>query len=186
MQESTYLECTAAMIEKFQHLPLMANLGPRHIQKILSLSKLRKYSSGEDITTEGNTDRWMYILISGKVQVLKHGNSLATIDQIGETFGEMAAIDGSSRSATIRAINDTVCLATDLAFVDKLPQPDRNAFTAIFFRMFAEIISQRLRETSNDLTKTKEELSEYKKKEAQEKRAAAAAKKDKFKKHIIK
>ncbi len=158
MQESNYLEGTSAILEKFQTLPLLANLDKRFVKQILSLSKLRKYSPGEAITTEGGYDCWMYMLISGEVQVLKHGNKIAVIDRIGETFGEMAVIDGSSRSATIEAISDTVCLATDVSFMDKMQQPDRNAFSAVFYRLFAEIIAQRLRDTNEELSKAQEEL----------------------------
>ena len=165
MQESNYLECTSALIEKFQNLPLLANLDQRYVKKILSLSKLRKYSPGEAITTEGGFDCWMYMLISGEVQVLKHGNKIAVIDRIGETFGEMAVIDGGSRSATIEAVTDTVCLATDVSFMDRLQQPDRNAFSAVFYRLFAEIIAQRLRDTNEELSRTKQELASLKRKE---------------------
>ncbi len=165
MQESNYLECTSALIEKFQNLPLLANLDQRYVKQILSLSKLRKYAPGEAITTEGGFDCWMYMLISGEVQVLKHGNKIAVIDRIGETFGEMAVIDGGSRSATIEAVIDTVCLATDVSFMDRLQQPDRNAFSAVFYRLFAEIIAQRLRDTNEELSKTKEELAVLRRKE---------------------
>ena len=165
MQESNYLEGTGTLIEKFQHLPLLANLDQRYVRKIITLSKLRKYSPGEVITTEGGFDCWMYMLISGKLKVLKHGNEIAVIDRIGETFGEMAVIDGRSRSATIEAVTESVCLATDVSFMDSMQQADRNAFSAIIYRLFAEIIAQRLRDTNEELAITKEELYYLKKKE---------------------
>ena len=165
MEESDYLEGTGSLIEKFQTLPLLANLDKRYVKKIITLSKLRKYSPGETITTEGGFDSWMYMLISGKLQVLKHGNKIATIDRIGDTFGEMAVIDGRSRSATIDAIDESVCLATDVSFMNSMPQADRSAFSAIIYRLFAEIIAQRLRDTSEELSTTKEELFYLKKKE---------------------
>lgn len=165
MQESNYLEGTSALLEKFQNLPLLANLDQRYVKKIISLSKLRKYSPSETVTTEGGYDCWMYMLISGEVRVLKHGNQIATIDRIGETFGEMAVIDGGTRSATIEAVTDTVCLATDVSFMDRLPQPDRNAFSAVFYRLFAEIVAQRLRDTNEELAKTKEALASLRRKE---------------------
>jgi len=158
MQESSYLESTDALVEKFRHLPFLASLDKRYIKEILKLSKLRKYKKGEAITCEGVYDCWIYMLISGGARVLKHGKEIATIDRIGDTFGEMAAIDGSSRSATIEVTCDTVCLATDASFIDRLQPPDRNAFSAVFYRLFAEIIAQRLRDTNEELARAKEEL----------------------------
>ena len=165
MQESNYLEGTAALLEKFQSLPLLANLDQRFVKKIITLSKLRKYAPGESITTEGGFDCWMYMLISGELKVLKHGNEIAIIDRIGETFGEMAIIDGRSRSATIEAVSEAVCLATDITFMDSMQQADRNAFSAVIYRLFAEIIAQRLRDTNEELSITKEELSYFIRKE---------------------
>ena len=158
MQESSYLDTTDALVEKFRNLPFLASLDSRYIKEILRLSKLRRYEAGETITTEGVYDSWIFMLISGAARVLKQCKEIAVIDRIGDTFGELAAIDGSSRSATVEATCPTVCLATDVSFIDRLNPTDRNAFSAIFYRLFAEIIAQRLRDTTEELARAKREL----------------------------
>ncbi|MDH5298765.1 MAG: cyclic nucleotide-binding domain-containing protein [Desulfobulbaceae bacterium] len=166
MQESCYLEGTDALIEKFRNLPFLATLDRRYIKEILQLSKLRRYTPGESITTEGCFDCWIYMLISGSVRVLIQNNEIAVIDRIGDTFGELAVIDGASRSATIEAITDTVCLATDVSFIDRLSPADHSAFSAVYYRLFAEIVAQRLRDTSEELARTKKELERLKKRKS--------------------
>ncbi len=62
---------------------------------------LEKYEDGDVIIREGNTDNDFYELIQGSVIVVKGGKKIAEISQPGAYFGEMSAISGESRSASI-------------------------------------------------------------------------------------
>ena len=103
-------------------------------------------------------DSLIYFLISGKVRVVKHGEDLLVLERTGDVFGEMSIFDASPRSATIYAIDETVCLATDSSYVDKLSGNDKLAFCYLLYRLFAEILANRLRSTSEELSKLKEEV----------------------------
>ena len=164
MQESKYLEGNQQLADRFRNLPFLASLDPKQVGKLLNLSKVRKYEPGETITVEGVFDCWVYFLISGKVRVLKKGEEITCLDKIGETFGELAVIDGETRSATIEALTETVCLATDASFLDRLSETERPAFYAVVYRLFAEIVAQRLRATNEELVRVKAELEHLKKK----------------------
>ena len=110
-------------------------------------------------------DCWIYFLVSGGVRIVKHGEVLSVLNRTGDLFGEMGVIDGSPRSASVYAIDETVCLATDASYVDRLSGNDRVAFCYILFRVFAESLASRLRLTSEELIRVKEELVKIKKKE---------------------
>lgn len=69
----------------------------------------------------------------------------------------MSITDGSPRSASVYAIDKTVCLATDASYIDRLSGNDRAAFYYILYRIFAEILAECLRLTSKELIKEKEE-----------------------------
>ena len=60
-----------------------------------------KYDDGDVIIREGNNDNDFFELIQGAVIVVKGGKKIAEILQPGAFLGEMAAISGEPRSASI-------------------------------------------------------------------------------------
>jgi len=51
-----------------------------------------------------------------------------------------------------------VCLVTDASYIDRLSEKDRLAFCYVLYRVFCEILANRLRITSNELVALKEEI----------------------------
>ena len=62
---------------------------------------IERYEDKDVIIREGNTDIDFFILVQGGVYVVKGGKKIAEIVQPGEYFGEMSAITGEPRSASI-------------------------------------------------------------------------------------
>ena len=69
----------------------------------------------------------------------------------------MGVIDGSPRSASVIAIVDSVCLAMDVSYLDRLEENEKVVFCGILYRVFAEILAHRLRITDEELVKAKDE-----------------------------
>jgi type IV pilus assembly protein PilB len=61
------------------------------------------FENGDVIIKEGNTDTAFYRLIQGCLEVYKGQNLIAEISQTNTYFGEMSALVGSRRSATIKS-----------------------------------------------------------------------------------
>lgn len=158
MKESEYLNGRDDLIDKLRGFPFMQHMDTSHLMDMLQLSKLRTYDANEIITKEGIYDSWIYVLVYGEVKVTKGGSELARFGESGDTFGELAVLDGEARSATVSATIKTKCLAIDASFMDSLPPEEQSAFYSIFYRMLAEILSRRLRETGEELAKCKEQL----------------------------
>ena len=59
------------------------------------------YEDGDMIIREGNTDIDFFKLIRGGLTVIKGGKKIAELTEPGEYFGEMAAISGEQRTASI-------------------------------------------------------------------------------------
>lgn len=159
MQESPYLEGNEFLAEKLQHLPFLGSISEKYIKNILRFSKIRKFDDGEIITEERSYESWVYILFSGAVQIEKGGKKIATLDEIGNTFGELAAIDGKARSASVQAIGPTVCLAIDTSFLNEAAEPLEQAlFVSVMYKLFAEVIAQHLRSSNEELVRVRSEL----------------------------
>ena len=162
MIESDYLRDNISYVERLGKMPSLADFSERDLKGILELSKIRKYEPGEVILKEGVFDSWIYFLISGRIKVVKHDESLSILRRTGDVFGEMGIIDGSPRSASVVAIDNTVCLATDASYIDRLSGNDKIAFSCILYRVFSEMLANRLRLTSEELIKAKEEIEKIK------------------------
>ena len=67
------------------------------------------YMPGEKICSIGEDGDTMYGIIEGTIQVHKGAENLATLG-VGQCFGEMAIIDGQSRSADCTASSRTILL----------------------------------------------------------------------------
>lgn len=163
MQESEYLTGRSDLVEKFQHFPFLRYIESDHLLKMLQLSKLRRYEKREVITPEDTYDSFLYVLVEGEVKIVKEKNEIARLCNNGDTFGELAILDGGARSATVIATEKTVCLAIDASFLDRLPKQEQAAFYSVFYRLLSEILSHRLRDTDEELVRCKNELTELKK-----------------------
>jgi CRP/FNR family transcriptional regulator, cyclic AMP receptor protein len=166
MIESKYLKDNIQNIQKLLGIQALKNFETQNLGKLLKLSKIRQYETGEAIIREGDNDPWLYFLLSGKVRIEKKGVEITTIDQKGEIFGEMRVIDSQNRSASVFAEGGTVCLAVDTAAHERMDDAGEKAekldFILLLYRIFAEYMTQRLRLTNDELIKSKLALAELK------------------------
>jgi CRP-like cAMP-binding protein len=163
MIESEYLKDNKDIIRKLKAIPTLQPFDEKSLDGALELSKIRKYAPGETILEEGSYDNWIYLLVSGSFRIAKGNKELNVLKRTGDVFGEMGVIDGSAKSASAYAVEETVCLATDASYIDRLSGNDRIAFCYILYRVFAEILASRLRVTTEELIKAEEDITRFKK-----------------------
>jgi len=155
MQETTFLENNETMMENLKNIPVLEKFDDQELNRLLEMSKIRKYKAGECIVEEGLSDTWLYFLMYGRIKITKQGKEIAVLSRRGEIFGEMGALDSSRRSASAHAATDTVCLATDIFYLEKLTGNEKLAFGYVFYRLMSEILSRRLRQTTEAFIQAK-------------------------------
>jgi hypothetical protein len=100
-------------------------------------------AAGETVIWEGSSNADVFILISGRLDVLMARGGVerpVAVIRAGEVFGEVSFLTGEGRSATVRAAEDSVCFvlrAADLRiFIVRQP--------TILIQM-AKVLARRLR-----------------------------------------
>jgi CRP-like cAMP-binding protein len=159
MIKSSFLEDNEKILRSLKKIPTFDPFGDNELRRLLSRSKLHKYAPGETIIKEGGTGSWIYFLVYGEVSIAQQGRTVITTSRQGELIGEMGAINGARRSATVVARQETVCLATDTHQIRQLTGYDRMAYSYILYRVFAEVLADRLRVTTRELVRAQNRFS---------------------------
>jgi CRP/FNR family transcriptional regulator, cyclic AMP receptor protein len=73
---------------------------------------VKEVPAGDVVFEEGSTGNEMFGIIEGEVEVRTHGGSVRRLGP-DDTFGEMAVIDSTVRSATVVAVTDTKLAVID-------------------------------------------------------------------------
>jgi CRP-like cAMP-binding protein len=71
-----------------------------------SVGTVIDYTAGDPVFRENEVPRFMYIVLSGAVEISSHGKLLETIGE-GKALGILSLLDGQTRTVTARASEDT-------------------------------------------------------------------------------
>jgi CRP/FNR family transcriptional regulator, cyclic AMP receptor protein len=107
----------------------------------------RNLKKGETVFSQGSPSDCAFIISSGSVEIIENTpEGQKVIGQLteNEIFGEMGLIDGKPRSATVRALEDSVVYIMSKINFDKLAREKPEALLPIL-----KVLSGRLRETMN-------------------------------------
>lgn len=146
------------LAEQFKQIPFLQSFEGDLLKQILTASRMIVYGPDELILPEGAFGDHLYVLLRGKVRVVKNKSSIAVLDQVGEIFGELAALGNETRTASIFAVETSWCLELNLSVLQKLPAGDRDACHAILYRFVARIVADRLKKTTDELALVAREL----------------------------
>jgi CRP-like cAMP-binding protein len=95
------------LAEILQNIPLFRDLSPKELRILERLVHIRTYQAGEPVFVETEPGAGMYVIRSGRVDIVLNHRSetplmLAELEA-GDFFGEMALLGDLSRSATALA-----------------------------------------------------------------------------------
>jgi CRP/FNR family transcriptional regulator, cyclic AMP receptor protein len=96
--------------------------------------------AGETVMREGAVEDWLYVVVDGELEVVR-ADRRATIPA-GGVVGELAVLDPMPRSATVRAVTDTLLFRLDKASFDEAVELRPEIARGVILELVA-----RLRET---------------------------------------
>jgi CRP-like cAMP-binding protein len=101
--------------ELLKKTTLFKGLGDDEIDVLAQSTRIQTYRTGQVILREGRVGAAFFVIVSGNVEVVKGISSLepVVLNRLGaeEFFGEIATMRHGPRSASVRALEDTTCLA---------------------------------------------------------------------------
>ena len=132
-------------------IPLFADLDAGQLETIRRAGRRRSVEAGEAIFAEGDEPDGMWVIIAGRVRVFRSdaaGNEIElTTRGRGEIFGELALLEGATRSASVAAIEPSEFLVLDRpTFLALLSGPDSPAAAVIL-----STLSRMIRERTDQL-----------------------------------
>ncbi|MBI4377249.1 MAG: Crp/Fnr family transcriptional regulator [Elusimicrobia bacterium] len=97
------------MLRILRKIPFLSQLSPKDLNEIYKISKIREYGPGEMIFSKAESAQQMFIVLGGRVKIFARsgGRKRKTFAylEVGDFFGEMALVEGKSRSASAEAVD---------------------------------------------------------------------------------
>jgi CRP/FNR family transcriptional regulator, cyclic AMP receptor protein len=98
-------EGAAALLKR---VPLFSDLDDKELGRIASSMKQRTFEAGDQVTTEGQGGVGFFVIEDGEAVVTVGGDERRRLGP-GDYFGEVALLNQSVRTATIRAETELRC-----------------------------------------------------------------------------
>lgn len=137
------------LLKLVKQVHLLRGMTRTEVLGILNIAQRVIHPDNTTIFREGDdSDRTLHILISGKVEVVAR-NAVSGQDTVlatltpGQTFGEMALVEGGQRSAAVRTLEQSVSLRISALKLEACPD-----LAAKVYLNIARILSRRLRESN--------------------------------------
>ena len=128
------------LVDMLGATPLFAGLSRKELEIILTTAREVDHPAGGVVVAEGSEGVGFHLILSGSATVTKGDRILRTLGP-GDSFGDIALIDGGRRSATVSA--DTALRTLSLASWEFRPILEKNA--QITYKLLVEMC-RRLRE----------------------------------------
>jgi CRP-like cAMP-binding protein len=95
-------------------VPLFSEVERQHLEALTALLRRRHFDAGEVIFEKGDPGNSLIIIEEGEVRISLHGQAGKEVELVrlsdGESFGELALLDGEPRSATATSTAATQAL----------------------------------------------------------------------------
>jgi CRP-like cAMP-binding protein len=102
-----------------EEVPLFEGLSKHHLRRIAKLARIRRFASGSAMVRAGDAGTSFFLMLDGTARVVPAGGRTRRLGA-GDSFGEMALLDGAPRSADVVADGEVLTLTIGRSSFSKL------------------------------------------------------------------
>lgn len=137
-------------LEVLKGMQMFRFLSYKELVRVGTIAEMIELQTDQVIFTQGQPGDAMYVVVSGSVRLAKGDKIVAELGK-GHHFGEMSLVDRSVRSLTATAAEQTRLVVISRAdFYDIIKREPASAVKMLW--SFVQVLGQRLRKTTNDLS----------------------------------
>ncbi|NLE86504.1 MAG: cyclic nucleotide-binding domain-containing protein [Myxococcales bacterium] len=137
-------------------MPLFRPLNDRELLRVLQVTEVMPYEDGMTIVKEGEAGDELFIVLSGKVKIVRGGAFITTLPP-GAHFGEMALVRNQPRSASVISDGPSELMVVRRREFFELLRTEQALAVKLLWQ-FLGVLADRLAETSRELGQAREEL----------------------------
>jgi serine/threonine protein phosphatase PrpC len=137
-------------LEVLKGMQMFRYLSYKELVRVSNIAEMIELSSDQVIFSAGQPGDAMYVVLAGKVKLTKGEATVAELGR-GAHFGEMALVDRSVRSLGATAIEGTRLVVIHRKDFYEIIKREPALATKMLWS-FVQVLGQRLRKTTNDLS----------------------------------
>ncbi len=100
------------ILELLGNIQLFSSLSSNELQQIIEKIEIKRLRKGEVILGQEDTSQYMYVILGGKVKVVRTSEDgrevVLAIHRAGESFGELSLIDNKTAPAMVLAAENSI------------------------------------------------------------------------------
>ena len=129
-------------VDVLRGIPLFAPLPKRHVKRIAKLARPRRFAENSTIVKKGERGESFYVILDGEARLSLAGGRSTTLGA-GDSFGELALLDGGPRTATVLARTPVLTMSIARRSFLKLVRSDSELALGLL-----KVMAERLRDAS--------------------------------------
>ena len=137
-------------LDVLKGMQMFRYLSYKELVRVSNISEMIDVKETARVFSVGDPGESMYVVLSGKVRLTKGDTVVAELGR-GHHFGEMSLVDRSTRSLTATAMETTrLVMITRKEFYEIIKREPASAVKMLW--SFVQVLGQRLRKTTSDLS----------------------------------
>src|SRR5690606_8885296 len=130
-------------------MPLFRPLNDRELLRVLQVTEVVPYQNGQHVIHEGEKGEELFIVLSGKVKVLRGEAQLALLKP-GDHFGEMALVRSQPRSASVVSEGESEMMVVRRPEFFEILRKEHQLAVKLLWQ-FLGVLADRLADTNREL-----------------------------------